>query len=129
MRTALIALLLAPSVLLGAEATPSAAVKVGTGIESKDVTGEAAELKVAPDTNVYLWTKVSGLPADAKVKLAFEKADRKAWEREKTLAGSPYRTWVYRTFRAGDSGEWTAKVLGPDGAGLGAVKFQVEIQK
>ena len=90
MRTALIALLLAPSVLLGAEATPSAAVKVGTGIESKDVTGEAAELKVAPDTNVYLWTKVSGLPADAKVKLAFEKADRKAWEREKTLAGSPY---------------------------------------
>ena len=129
MRIALIALLLAPSVLLGAEAAPSAAVKVGTGIENRDVTGEAAELKVAPDTNVYLWTKVSGLPADAKLKLVFARGEKTAWERERTAAGSPYRLWVYRTFRAGDSGEWAAKVLGPDGAELGAVKFQVEIQK
>lgn len=129
MRTALIALLLAPSLLLGAEATPSAEVKVGTGIENRDVTGEAAVLEVAPDTNVYLWTKVSGLPADAQLKLVFARGEKTAWERERTAAGSPYRLWVYRTFRAGDSGEWTAKVLGPDGAELGALKFQVEIRK
>ena len=129
MRTALIALLLAPSLLLGAEATPSAEVKVGTGIEDKAVTGEAATLEVAPDTNVYLWTKVSGLPVEAKVKLVFTHGEKTAWERERTAAGSPYRLWVYRTFRAGDSGEWTAKVLGPDGAELGSLKFQVEIRK
>ena len=128
MRSALIALLLAPSVLLGAGATPSAEVKVGTGIENKAVTGEAATLEVAPDTNVYVWTKVTGLPADAKVKLVLEKGGT-TWERERAAAGSPYRIWVYRTFRAGDAGEWTAKVLGPDGAELGALKFQVEIRK
>lgn len=128
MRNALIALLLAPSVLLGAEA-PSAAVKVGTGVENRDVTGEAAKLEIAPDTNVYLWAKVSGLAADAKVKLVLEKGGKSSWERERALAGSPYRTWVYRTFRAGDSGEWTAKVLGPDGAELGAAKFEVEVRK
>lgn len=128
MRTVVLALLIAPSLLLGAEAAPSAAVKVGTGVENREVTGEATPLEVAPDTSVYLWAKVAGLPADAKVKLVLEKGGT-TWERERAMAGSPYRTWVYRTFRAGDSGEWTAKVLGPDGAELGTLKFQVEIRK
>ena len=69
------------------------------------------------------------LPADAKVKLVFARGEGAVWERERAAAGSPYRIWVYRTFRAADSGEWTAKVLGPDGAELGSVKFQVEIAK
>ena len=129
MRSALLALLLAPSVLLGAEATPSAAVKVGTGVENRDVTGEAETLQIAADTNVYLWAKVSGLPADATVRLVFARGDVATWQRERTTAGSPYRLWVYRTFRAADSGEWTAKVLGPDGAELGSVKLKVEIAK
>jgi len=128
-RSALIALLLAPSLLLGAEATPSAEAKVGTGVEDRVLTGEATEFKVAPDTKIYLWTKVSGLPADGTVKLAFARGDRTAYEREFTVAASPYRLFVYKTFRAGDSGEWTAKVLGPDGQELAGLKFQVEIQK
>lgn len=129
MRSALLGLLLAPSVLLGADAKPSAAVKVGTGVENRDVTGEADTLAIAADTNVYLWAKVSGLPADATVKLVFARGDAAAWQRERTASGSPYRLWVYRTFRAADSGEWTAKVLGPDGAELGSAKFKVEIAK
>lgn len=129
MRSALLALLLAPSLLLGAEANPSATVKVGTGIENRDVTGEAATLQIAADTNVYLWAKVSGLPADATVKLVFARGEVAVWEHERVAAGSPYRLWVYRTFRAADSGEWTAKILGPDGTELGSVSFQVEIAK
>ncbi len=129
MRSALLALLLVPSVLLGAGAKPSADVKVGTGVENRDVTGEAATLQITAGTNVYLWAKVSGLPADAKLKLVFAKGEGAAWERERAAAGSPYRIWVYRTFRAADSGEWTAKVLGPDGGELGSAKFQVEITK
>lgn len=129
MRSALIALLLAPSFLLGAETTPSAEAKVGTGIENKDVTGAAAEFKVPADTKIYLWTKVSGLPADGMVKLAFVRGEKTAYERERAVAGSPYRLYVYKTFRAGDSGEWTAKVLGPDGQELAATKFTVEIEK
>ena len=132
MRSVLIALLLAPSLLVGAEARPAgptAEAKVGTGIENKDVTGAAAEFKVPPDTKIYLWTKVSGVPADGKVKLAFVRGEKTAYERELPVAGSPYRLHVYKTFRSGDSGEWTAKVLGPDGQELAAEKFQVEIQK
>lgn len=129
MRSALFALLLAPSLLLGAEAKPSATVKVGTGIENRNVIGEAATLRTAADTNVYLWAKVSGLPADATVKLVFARGEVAAWERERAAAGSPYRLWVYRTFRAADSGEWTARVLGPDGAELGPSRFQVEIAR
>jgi hypothetical protein len=129
MRSTLVALLLAPSLLLGAEATPSAEAKVGTGIESKDVTGAAAEFKLPPDTKIYLWTKVSGIPMGGKVTLAFVRGEKTAYERELAVSGSPYRLHVYRTFRAGDSGEWTAKVLGPGGQELAAAKFQVEIQK
>ncbi len=129
MRSALLALLLAPSVLLGADAKPAAEVKVGTGIENRDVTGETDTLQIAADTNVYLWARVSGLPADTTVKLVFARGEGVAWERERATAGSPYRLWVYRTFRAADSGEWTAKVLGPDGAELGSMKLQVEVTK
>ena len=129
MRSALVALLLAPSLLLGAEATPSAEVKVGTGIENKDVTGPAVEFKIPPDTKIYVWTKVSGLAADAKLKLTFVRGEKTAYEGERTATGSPYRLWVYKTFRAGDSGEWTAKVVGPDGQELAATKFTVEIVK
>lgn len=63
------------------------------------------------------------------MKLVFARGEVAAWERERAAAGSPYRLWTYRTFRAADSGEWTAKVLGPDGTELGSVTFQVEIAK
>ena len=129
MRSALIAFLLAPSLLLGVEATPSAEARVGTGIENKDVTGEAVQFKVPPDTKIYLWTKVTGLSAGGRLKLAFVRGEKTAYEREHAVSGSPYRLYVYKTFRAGDSGEWTAKVLGPDGQELVATKFTVEIAK
>jgi hypothetical protein len=41
---------------------------------------------------------------------------------------SPYRTNAYRTFRKGDEGAWTVKVLAADGAELGSAAFSVEIE-
>ena len=43
------------------------------------------------------------------------------------VKSSPYRANAYRTFRAGDGGAWTAKVLGPDGAEIGSASFTVGI--
>ena len=60
MRRCLLAVLLAPSLLL-AQATairPHAELKTGTGVEKLDLVGEASTFKVAPGTRIYVWAKV-----------------------------------------------------------------------
>ncbi len=104
-------------------------LKVGTAVEKMELAGGAEEFKVAADTKIWAWAKAAGLPADAKVTLTFAKGDKEAFRKELQAAGSPWRTNAYRTFRAGDGGDWTAKLLGPDGAELASAKFKVEITK
>ncbi len=104
-------------------------LKVGTGIEKREIVGAAEEFKVAADTKIWAWAKVAGLSADAKLTLTFSKGDKEAFRKELQAAGSPWRVNAYKTFRASDGGDWTAKLLGPDGAELAAAKFKVEITK
>ena len=39
---------------------PHAEVKVGTGVEKLEITGEATDFKVPAGTKLYAWTKVWG---------------------------------------------------------------------
>jgi hypothetical protein len=109
-----------------AKKAASAEVKVGLGIEKYDITGVSESFKVAADTKIYAWTKVSGLES-AKVTIAFVKGDKIVSKMELNVPRSPHRTNAYRTFRKGDGGDWVAKVLGPDGAVLGSATFKVEV--
>jgi hypothetical protein len=110
------------------DTAPTAELKVGLGIEKMEITGEAAAFKVAAGTKIYVWTKVAGC-ADSKITIAFQKGDKVATRQELSVPRSPYRTNAYRTFRAGDEGEWTAKVLGAEGQELGSASFKVELEK
>lgn len=109
-----------------AETKGSAEVKVGTGVEKMELQGESASFKVAAGTKIYAWTKVAGA-ADSTITVVFSKGDRTS-KVELKVPRSPYRTNAYRTFRAGDGGDWTVKVLAADGAELGTAAFTVEIQ-
>jgi hypothetical protein len=109
-----------------ADAKAAAEVKVGTAVEKMELQGEAAAFKVAANTKIYAWTKVSGA-ADSTITVVFAKGDRTS-KQELKVPRSPYRTNAYRTFRAGDEGSWTVKVLAADGAELGSAAFTVEIQ-
>lgn len=109
-----------------AEAKASAEVKVGTGVEKMEIQGEAASFKVAAGTKLYAWTRVTGA-ADSSVTVVFSMGERTS-KQELKVPRSPYRTNAYRTFRAGDAGSWTVKVLAADGAELGKADFTVEIQ-
>ena len=111
------------------KAVAASELKVGTAVEKKELVGAAEEFKVAADTKIWAWAKVAGLAADAKVTLTFSKGDKEAFRKELQAGGSPWRVNAYKTFRAGDSGDWTAKALGPDGAELASAKFKVEIAK
>jgi hypothetical protein len=125
-------LLLLPGLLLAQpEPAPAekakAEVKVGLGLEKRELTGASEKFDVAAGTKVYAWTRVSGTPKDAKVTIAFLKGDREVFKTEQGVPASPYRTFAYRTFRKGDDGSWTARVVGPDGTEIGSTNFQVTI--
>ena len=119
----------APKAPAAEKTAASTELKVGTGVESKALVGAAEEFKVAADTKIWAWAKASGLAPDAKLTLTFNKGDKEAYRKELQAAGSPWRVNAYKTFRAGDGGDWTARLLGPDGAELAAAKFKVEITK
>jgi hypothetical protein len=102
-----------------------AELKVGTGVEKMELTGEAADFKVPAGTKIFAWTKVWGAGDTATV--VFSKGD-KSTKIELKVPHSPYRTHAFKTFRAGDDGDWTVKVLGADGTELGTASFKVEIQ-
>lgn len=106
----------------------SAEVKIGLGIEKMELTGAAERFKVAAGTRIYAWTKVTGC-ADTAITMAFFKGGVQVSKQDLTVPRSPYRTNAYRTFRLGDEGEWTVKVLSADGAEIGAASFGVEVEK
>jgi hypothetical protein len=117
----------APPASAAAPATKaSAEVKLGLGIDKWEVTGAADTFKVAPDTKIYAWTKVSGAK-DQEITIVFAKDGKTVFQQKLPVKSSPYRCDAYHAFRAGDAGAWTAKVLGPDGAELGSASFTVEI--
>jgi len=124
-----IALLLAAAPGLAQAPAPAAAmaeVKVGTAIEKYELTGAAESFKVPANTKLYAWTRVSGAK-DQGITIVFAKDGKTAFQQKLEVKSSPYRTNACRTFRAGDAGAWTAKVMGPDGAELGSASFTVEI--
>jgi hypothetical protein len=128
MRWTLLAPFLLPA-LLSAQTTssqPHADLKIGTAIEKMEITGEASEFKIAAGTRIYVWAKVTGA-ADTTVTAVFSKGDKSS-KQELKVPRSPYRTNAYRTFRTGDDGEWTVKLLGEQNAELGSATFKVAIQ-
>jgi len=109
-----------------AETKASAEIKVGTGVEKMEIQGESTSFKVAAGTKIYAWTKVAGA-AESTVTVEFSKGDRTS-KQELKVPRSPYRTNAYRTFRKGDEGSWTVKVLAADGAELGKADFTVAFE-
>ncbi|HJU82757.1 MAG TPA: DUF2914 domain-containing protein [Holophagaceae bacterium] len=125
MRTRALLALAIPALMMAADA-PKADIKVGTGIEKHEITGESADFKVAAGTKIYAWTRISG--AEGSVTVVFMKEGKEVSKQELQVPHSPYRTNAYRTFRKGDAGDWTVKVMGADGKELGTASFKVAIE-
>ena len=119
---------LAPVLLLttAALAADPAELKIGTGIEKYEITGASDSFKVAPNTRLYASTRINGVE-NGTVNVVWSKDGKEVSKTELKVPRSPYRTHAYRTFRAGDSGSWSAKLVGPDGAELGTASFTVEV--
>ena len=125
MRRALI--LLSVPALLAAQEAPKAEVKTGLGIEKYEITGESSDFKIAADTKIHAWVRITGI-TDGSVTLVFMKDGKEKSKQELKVPHSPYRTHAYRTFRKGDDGAWTVKVVGADGAEMGSASFTVTLE-
>ena len=112
---------------LALAAKGAAEVKVGTAVEKMVLKGEAKTFKVALGSKIWVWTKVNDM-ADSKIEIIFEKEGRVAFKQQLQVPRNAYRTYAYHTFRKGDGGAWTAKVLDPDGTVLGSSTFSVEVE-
>jgi hypothetical protein len=119
---------LLPVLLLttSAFAAGTADVKVGTGVEKYEITGASDSFTVAPNTRIYAATKLTGAEVGT-VTVVWSKDGQEVSKTELKVPRSSYRTHAYRTFRAGDSGAWTVKVVGADGAELGSASFKAEV--
>lgn len=126
MRRTLFAAFLLPSLLLAQADKPHADLKTGTAVEKMEIVGESADFKVPAGTRIFVWAKVTGA-ADSTVTVVFSKGDKSS-KQELKVPRSPYRTHAYRTFRQGDDGEWTVKILNDQSAELGSATFKVEVQ-
>ncbi|MBS1766348.1 MAG: DUF2914 domain-containing protein [Acidobacteria bacterium] len=120
-------ILFAMPALLAAQEAPKAVVKTGLGIENYEITGESSDFTVAPDTQIHAWVKVTGV-TDGSITLVFLKGDQEKSKQDLKVPHSPYRTHAYRTFRKGDDGAWSVKVIGADGSMLGSTQFKVAIK-
>ena len=105
---------------------PKAEVRIGSGVEKHEVIGASDHFKMAAGTKVYAWTKVVGA-SGTKITIAFHKDGKFVSKQKLEVPRSPYRTHAYRTFRKGDGGAWTAKIMSKDGKALGAASFKVEL--
>ncbi len=119
---------LLPALLLTttAFAAGTAEVKVGTAVEKYQVVGASDSFTVAPNTRLYAAAQIS----DAEVgtlTVVWSKDGKEVSKTELKVPRAKYRTHAYRTFRAGDSGAWTAKFVGMDGAEMGSATFQVTV--
>jgi hypothetical protein len=130
MRKLNLLLLLVPAVALSQAAeSPKAAteIQIGTGIENHELTGAASEFKVAADTKIYAWARIRGVEPGTGISIVFKKVDKEIFRKDLPIPSVPYRVHAYKTFRTGDSGDWSATVLGPDGKELASASFKVEI--
>ena len=120
--------LLLPALLLTTTAyAAEATVKVGTGVEKYEIVGGSDSFTVAPNTRIYAATKLTGVEPGT-VNVVWSKDGKEVSKTELKVPRASYRTHAYRTFRAGDTGAWTAKVVGTDGTELGSTSFQVQVQ-
>ncbi len=119
---------LLPALLLTttAFAAGSADVKVGTGVEKYEIVGASDTFTVAPNTRIYAATKLTGVEPGT-VTVVWSKDGKEVSKTELKVPRATYRTHAYRTFRAGDTGSWTARIVGSDGTELASSTFQVTV--
>lgn len=98
----------------------SAEVKAGTGVEKREVVGEAATFSAG--TTVWVWSRVLG--AEGSVKHVWKRDGQVAWTATLNVGSKRWSTQSRRTIPK--AGAWEVEVQTADGAPIGTVSFTIQ---
>jgi hypothetical protein len=98
----------------------SAEVKVGTGVEKHEITGEAATFPAG--TTVWVWSSVNH--AEGNIKHVWKLDGKEVWTATLAVGSKKWSTQSRRAITK--PGSWTVDVQTEAGAPLGTVSFTVQ---
>ena len=101
-------------------ADPSAEVKAGTGVENKEVVGEAQSF--AAGTTVWIWSRI--MEGEPSIKHVWKRDGAEVWTATLKVGGKRWSTQSRRSIPK--AGSWEVDVQTSDGKSLGTVAFKVE---
>jgi len=102
------------------DASASAEVKVGTGVEKHEIVGEAASFPAG--STVWVWSKV--LNGEGNIKHVWNRDGKAVWTATLPIGSKQWATSSRRVIPA--AGSWTVDVQTEAGAALGTVSFTVQ---
>jgi pyruvate/2-oxoglutarate dehydrogenase complex dihydrolipoamide acyltransferase (E2) component len=98
----------------------TAEVKVGTGVENREIVGEAATFPTG--TTVWVWSRV--LNGEGNVKHVWKRDGKDVWTATLKVGSKRWSTQSRRAIPG--AGSWTVDVQTEAGASLGTVSFTVQ---
>ena len=98
----------------------TAEVKVGTGVENHEITGEAASFPAG--TTVWVWSRV--LNGEGNVKHVWKHDGKEVWTATLAVGSKRWSTQSRRVIPA--AGSWAVDVQNEAGATLGTVSFTIQ---
>lgn len=98
----------------------TAEVKAGTGIEKREIVGEAAAFPAG--TTVWVWSLVRN--AEGSIKHVWKRDGKEVWSATLNVGGKKWSTSSRRTIPK--PGAWEVEVQTADGASIGTVAFTIE---
>ena len=98
----------------------SAEVKVGTGVEKHEITGEAASFPAG--TTVWVWSRVKN--AEGNVKHVWKRDGKDVWTATLPVGSKRWSTQSRRAITT--AGSWSVDVQTEAGASIGTVSFTIQ---
>lgn len=98
----------------------TAEVKAGTGVEKREIVGEATTFPAG--TTVWVWSLVKN--GEPSVRHVWKRDGKEVWSATLRIGGKKWSTQSRR--RIPSAGNWEVDVQTSDGASLGTVAFSVQ---
>jgi len=99
-------------------------IALGTGVESRDLVGEATEFDVSVG-RIYCWTKITSQNVPTTIKHIWYAGEEKAAEVPLNINSPSARTWSSKAISAG---KWKVEVVSETGEVLASTDFTVKAQ-
>ena len=98
----------------------SAEVKAGTGVEKREIVGEATSFPAR--TTVWVWSRVTN--AEGNIKHVWKRDGKEVWSATLPVGSKLWSTQSRRTLPS--AGSWEVDVQTEAGASIGTVSFTIQ---